>query len=529
MNKRNLFTTIIFFIFIEFILSQGDTNKVKNDGYNIFFYDNGIKSSEGLMRSGKPDGYWKNYYQNGNLKNEGNRKNYLLDSVWKFYTDAGKLNRIINYGSGKKNGYTITYDTSGKILSKENYNNDYKTGNSYNFYLSGKTHFIIPYKNGKIDGEVLELSEDSILIGITVYKSGFIEKTENINRKDKNGVKQGKWKEFDLNGNLKKEMNYRDGSLDGYIKEYDNKGNLITVEKYFSGKKIDNPKELKDIKFYKEYYSGRQIKFEGGYLDNYPHGFHYYYNINGKIDSAIYYEEGFALEKGKMDSLNNKTGLWIELYQTGELKGKGQYFNGKKTGYWKYWYPSGKEEQSGKFDKNGNQIDNWKWYYENGNVLRDENFIAGKRNGFFSDYLEDGKIIESGEYVEDQKEGFWIYQMGNYIEKGNYLQGERDSVWNAWWSTTGKLRYKGSWLSGSAEGKHMWYYENGKKMVEGFFMGGSKNGNWYFFNEEGELFLTIEFDNDEEVAFNGTKLTSEYEKAVKSIDQIKTKKRNSTE
>ena len=64
--------------------SVGQDSIVKN-GYQVFYYSNGIKSSEGTMRNGKPDGYWKTYYQTGIIKTEGNRKNFLLDSLWKFY------------------------------------------------------------------------------------------------------------------------------------------------------------------------------------------------------------------------------------------------------------------------------------------------------------------------------------------------------------------------------------------------------------------------------------------------------------
>ena len=56
---------------------------ITKDGFQKFYYQNGVLSSEGTMRSGKPDGYWKSYYENGKLKSEGNRKNFELDSLWR--------------------------------------------------------------------------------------------------------------------------------------------------------------------------------------------------------------------------------------------------------------------------------------------------------------------------------------------------------------------------------------------------------------------------------------------------------------
>ena len=66
-----------FLIFTSFIallsippdlMAQEVQNTVNPDGYNVFYYPNGVKSSEGNFRNGKPDGYWKTYFENGVLK-----------------------------------------------------------------------------------------------------------------------------------------------------------------------------------------------------------------------------------------------------------------------------------------------------------------------------------------------------------------------------------------------------------------------------------------------------------------------------
>ena len=81
----------------------GNAQVTNPNGYNVFYYETGSKSSEGTMRDGKADAYWKNYYKNGKLKIEGNRKNFVLDSVWKFYSENGKINKQVNYLEGNKN------------------------------------------------------------------------------------------------------------------------------------------------------------------------------------------------------------------------------------------------------------------------------------------------------------------------------------------------------------------------------------------------------------------------------------------
>ena len=55
---------IISGLFIDMALGQD----IDPNGYNVFYYANGNKSSEGTMVNGKPDGYWKTYYSNTILK-----------------------------------------------------------------------------------------------------------------------------------------------------------------------------------------------------------------------------------------------------------------------------------------------------------------------------------------------------------------------------------------------------------------------------------------------------------------------------
>jgi antitoxin component YwqK of YwqJK toxin-antitoxin module len=229
------------------------------------------------MRDGKADGYWKNYYKNGLLKIEGNRKNYVLDSIWNFYSDNGKITKAVNYLDGKKNGYTLSYDSNQRISGKEFFINDIKQGNSFWYYPSGKTKQVTPYVKGKPDGYAYEFSEDSIIISIIKYQAGILASIERINRKDTQGKKQGVFKSFHENGTLKDEKIYKDDIIDGYVKTFDKKGNLLITEKFNNGKLINNAPELAKLDVYKDYYDDGTLKYEGGYINELPVEIHYHY------------------------------------------------------------------------------------------------------------------------------------------------------------------------------------------------------------------------------------------------------------
>lgn len=545
---------IVLFIILNFSFLISFSQTINPNGYNVFFYDNGVKSSEGTMRDGKADGYWKNYFKNGNLKIEGNRKNFQLDSVWKFYSENGKITKTINYLEGKKNGYSFNYDTNQRVVSKEPFINDIKEGNSFLFYPSGKTKQITPYLKGKPNGIAYEFSEDSLIISIFKYQGGILASVERLNRKDENNKKQGLWKEFYEDGKIKEEKKYKDNVVDGYVKTYDKKGNLINTEKFNNGKQVKNAPELAKLDVYKDYFEDGTMKYEGGYINGMPVGIHFLYKqkyfcdslpvarddtsdvmIKKYIcrnravpDSAIIYEEGIKIAYGAVDSIRNKIGIWTEYHNSGEFKGKGLYANDKRIGDWIFYYPNGQIEQKGKYDKKGRAQGVWKWYYENGALMREENYINNLRDGLMTEYTEDGKIITKGDFIEDMQEGLWIYETAQYKEIGKYVNDKPDSLWKSYYLPKEKLRFEGKFLNGEPEGKHVWFYENGRKWMEGSFIGGMKQNDWKFYDDRGVNYLTIYYENDIETKFQGVKIVPTYEESLRDYSSIYNKKPDKT-
>ncbi len=536
------------FLFIFYLLNivnflQSQTNN--QNGYNKFFYENGAVSSEGTMRNGKPDGYWKNYHKNGKLKIEGNRKNFQLDSTWKFYDEKGRIQKLVNYKEGKKNGLYIQYDTSQIILSTETYSNDIVEGIKRYYYKSGKTKSIVPYIKGKKNGSAIEYSEDSLITTISVYKDGILQSFEKINQRDEANKKQGIWKEFYDNLEVKKEQKFNDDSLDGYVKEFDKKGNLLSTKKFNNGKRIFKAPEIANVEVYKEVFDDGTLKYEGVYLEGVPIGSHYKYKQKIQCDSSTFlsddttnlvpvyvkklicrnvpipdscieYVDGTIIAKGACDSVRNRISTWTEYHNTGEFKGKGTYKEGNRIGDWEFFYTSGKLEQKGKFDKKGRTQGLWKWYYESGQLLREETFLNGNREGELKDYDEANKIILQGNFIEDRKEGFWIYETPDYKEMGNFINDEPDSLWQTFYMPGKIKRFEGRFQNGDPVGLHTMYYQNGKKLYYGNYSSGMKNGDWKYFDELGFNYLTITYQNDIEIKWQGEKIYPTYEESLRT-------------
>lgn len=537
----------IVLIFLLLFIKKSWAQATNPNGYNKFFHENGVISSEGYMRDSKPDGYWKNYHKNGKIKIEGNRKNFILDSIWKFYDDKARIQKTVNYFEGKKNGLTNYFDTLGKLLTSETYTNDLIDGNRINFYKSGKVKNIIPFTKGKQNGTAYEYSEDSIITTIIVYKMGILQSYEKMNQKDNEGKKQGIWKEFYNDLTIKKEAKYNDDSLDGYVKEFDKKGNLTSTKKFNNGKQILNAPEIANVEVYKETYNDGTLKYEGVYSDGVAIGTHFTYKQKRQCDSSLFlvddstslekkyvnklvcrnipvpdscieYFDGTVIAKGAVDSVRNRIGVWKEYHYTGEFKGKGVYKEGNRVGEWEFFYASGKLEQKGKYSKTGKPTGVWKWFYESGNLWRQENYVNGKREGELTDYDEQGKIILKGMYFDNNQEGNWIYETPDYKEIGNYVAGLPDSVWNSYYMPSGKKRFEGRFQNGEPVGLHTYYHSNGKKFVSGTYSNGAKNGDWFFYDELGFLELKIKYDNDIEVAWQGIKIIPTYEQGLRSYN-----------
>lgn len=518
--RNHLFQSISLFLLISFpAFSQ--KQDVDPNGYNKFYYENGKISSEGSMRNGKPDGYWKTYSPNGNIKSEGNRKDYLLDSLWKFYNENGKLVNETNYKEGKKDGLKKIWDPAGFLLSEESFSADIKQGLSVSYYLpadssqkTGPVKMRTPFDKGKENGTSFEYDRNGNIITIWEYTYGILKKQETINRVNKNGEKNGVWKEFYSNGKVKSETTFMDGKKNGYSKTFLESGSLANIEKYLGDSLLlATPETTTQLEVRNEYYEDGSVKKTGTYLFGVAEGVHKEYAPDGKITGAKIFKDGVLMAEGLMDAAGNQQGPWIEYHPGGKIKGKGSYEDGKKTGEWIFYHPNGKTEQKGRYDKKGRPQGLWQWYYESGSPLREENYLNGKREGALTEWTDaskdstgQGQVITKGEYIDGMKEGRWFYQIQDYKEEGLYKSDQKDGPWVSYYVENGQLRFAGKFVEGLPDGKHTFYYSDGRKQEEGKYIMGNKDGNWEYFNPDGTLLLTITFKRDKEVKFDGAKV-----------------------
>lgn len=507
-NKLLLLSSLLFIVSLSF--SQEEINP---NGFNILYYPNGKKLSEGYMKNGKPEGYWKTYYTTGILKSEGNRKNFLLDSVWIFYNSTGDTVKKLNYLIGKKNGYYYEYNTNrtrpeyiGTIKSKELYVNDIKEGLSYYYYLDGSLKEEVTYSKNEKNGTSIEYSEDGRIITIKRYSKGLLSERQRLNRYNDKNEKTGIWKEFYSGTKVKKELNYKDGLLNGYYKEYNEQGTLILTLFYQDGKLIEEAgEEEREIVVKEKFDDNGNLLERGPYANDIAVGIHKTYNKEGEIiKSRIYDDNGALLSEGIIDKEGKREGDWQDFYPGGKIRAKGKYINNLRDGKWEFYFEGGGIEQVGNY-KIGKENGVWKWYYETGEIFIEEEFYNGREEGLYIEYDQLGNVIAEGEYYDGEKEGEWIVKINDYIAKGNYITGFRDGRWKYFYSD-GTLMFDGLYIQGNPEGKHKYYYPNSEIKEEQFYTSGIANKHWKKYDIEGNVIVTISYQDGKEYRINGVKI-----------------------
>jgi len=500
------FAFTIVFLLVAFIL-KAQENAIIPNGYNKFLHPNGIISSEGFMRDGKPDGYWKTYWENGVLKAEGNRKNFELDSIWNFYDESGKTTLQISYLNGKKEGIRRTFRENEMV--EENFSNDVKQGLTITYFPDGKIMRTINFENGLENGLAKEYSPDGTVITLIEYRRGFVVDRENINRHDKNKLKQGRWKFFYPDGKVKTEGIYRDDKRNGYFKEYDDKGMLTDIGKYVNDVRQEEAPELVKLDVRTDYYPTGKVKTVASYKGSSPEGIRREYAENGQVTSAFTYRNGKIVGEGIIDEEGIKDGPWKEFYNDGQLLSEGSYRNGKRIGKWRFYHPNGNLEQEGNYNNQGNADGAWKWYYDDNSLLREESYLNGKTEGIFTEYDETGKIIIQGEYLDGLEESLWKYQLGDHREEGTYRGGMRNGEWKYFYDD-GQLAFQGSFIDDNPNGRHIWFWPDGKKKDEGEYINGMKTGDWIQYNNDGSIFMVITYQNGIEKKYDGVKIKPEF-------------------
>jgi antitoxin component YwqK of YwqJK toxin-antitoxin module len=241
--------TVCFFFFLGCSKSVNPDEVISKDGlvYN--------KANQQLY-----SGYVRAFYPEGKLQSVKEYQNGLQQGYYMRFYPNGQMSLKMIYTHGEPlNGYKMYYD-NGAIKTIRTDSAEYEF--IYRYYKEGPLYMIQHLKNNLLDGT-----------SIQYYKDGSLYVSSNYS----NDRKNGHFVTFHSNHQKNAECTFINDTLEGSLKEWSEKGLLLSEEYYNRGKHCG---------IWKYYYSSGKIRAQITFK---PDG-----TVKGKIEYA---EDGSIIDK----------------------------------------------------------------------------------------------------------------------------------------------------------------------------------------------------------------------------------------
>ena len=397
----------------------------------------------------------KEYDHSGALLYDGDFLNFKKHGKGKEYGSVKAMIFEGDFINGKRNGKGKEYHIDGKLIFEGEYLNGVRNGKGKEYHTNGKVMFEGEFLNGirwngtqyaEKSSDSFELKEGNGFMQEYDYGGKMILVTKeylNFEGEFLNGIRNGKGKEYEFEGRLVFEGEYKNGKRwNG--KGYDKNGNL-------TGELKDGKGNLKEWNYYSEIY-------EGEYLDGERSGKGTEFGNN----SIVLYEGDYL--KGK------RNGHGKEYHYSRKLKFEGEYANDERNGKGKeYDYSKGRLIFEGEY-LNGKRHGKGKEYnYKDEIIFEGEYLYDWRRRG--KDFIK-GKIEFEGEYLFNKK---WTGK--GYDENGNVVYELKNGNGNIreYDSDQGYLKYEGEYSKGKRNGHGKEFAASGKLKYEGLFLNGKRS------------------------------------------------------
>lgn len=502
--------------------------KGKADGLKIVYHPDGSIEQKCAMKEGERDGQTLSYFRNGQLSSSESYKKGKRDGVCTYYHENGKIRTTITYVNDVQNGPSTLTDEEGRVVMTD----DYKNG-----HIKRMTYYNI--LNGKVVRE--NVVDDKEKNTMQVYNAmGNLIKEAIC---DRDGMYNGEYKEFLLDGRVSKIKSYKKGALNGLATSFYRNGNKHFEETYKEDE-LHGP--------YKRYHWNGVLAEEGEYDHGSRQGYWYSYNDLSDLVEKEYYLDG------------EKHGNNTVYYANGQKRRVMNWNKGDELGFTEY-DTSGRSMQQIVFipgkpnpitEKNGTGlkdreitlVNNFMQgaetiWYPNNKIQSKTWFENGLLDTIKTSYHTNGLKSREGYYVNDELEGAWrnYDRYGNLSSINHYINGESNGIdsfftdsnhpvlettipykdderhgWLEKYSYSGELMFKYHYIQGlmvgytytlpdgtlspeipvENSGKQValkTFYKNGKLSCEGGYQNGDYEGKRTLYFPDGKIYFETNY------------------------------------
>lgn len=206
---------------------------------------------------------------------------------------------------------------------------------------------------------------------------------------------------------------------------------------------------------------------------------------NGLFESWT--QEGILIDHGLFKD-GQRDGETIQYWaDSGKLKIKANYRNGKLNGLVEQYYPSGKLQFKHQYVNqllDGEALD----YYENGQLRSSVTFEKSKQTGPYKLFSEQGILLEEGVLKSGMRHGpFVIYsaQTGQPVRQGTYNMNEYDGEITVWHPNGMKVVQ--TFENGVPHGWQRTFNSQGALMGEMMLKNGQATGEFRSYDSRGNV------------------------------------------
>lgn len=457
----------------------------------------------------------------------------LLDPM--YYTLFGGLEIAAIQSWLKKNDKL----TKQLVEQAQNYLNDIRTSHQLKYSERATNSYCYLWEDGFMKGKgPCKNNDETAYYGEwTLYHSNGM--VSNKGTLDEQKRKQGIWRVYYRNGQLKEQSNYVDNLANGRSLSWHENG-LPWLEYNMRNDSLHGKQQTYFYnglpRIQSEYEAGKQTGEEreytytgflhatSQYKNGQKEGPQVLYHPNGKKKEELNYQNG--MEEGPFAAYNQdgqltlkggfkagkRHGLWIGYYNNGQLKDSTMYVDGEITGVFSEYFDNGVVSRRGSYQnkKLDGQLDEYdddgklfcRSVYDRGR-LREISYFNKKgetisstttRNGKATiiTYSPDGYKTSEGVY---DKEGYrngdyTAYHKGGAIyRRQKYVNGDEDGPTTEYFPN-GSKRNETSYTTGVEEGYKTGYHRSGKVASEGWVKQGLQEQTFRFYSSTGRLSST---------------------------------------
>jgi len=198
------------------------------------------------------------------------------------------------------------------------------------------------------------------------------------------GERNGKSVWYYPNGQKRREVDYRQGDIDGEVLEWGPDNKVASREKYVEGRRLA---------MQVDYYGPGQKRSEGMIL------------FAKEITKTNYdfWTGTAALQVVGSEGANQRCGAWSWWHKNGQKQMEGQYEADMPTGKFAWWYANGQKQLQGEYIS-GKQQGRFTWWHDNGQKQLEGDYVAGVLSGKWTRWNKDGRVVEVGDYSADGKQ-----------------------------------------------------------------------------------------------------------------------------